>query len=196
MKTGFLLAILTAALLLAACATRQPLTAAPPPAPSRQPPKTTAELRPTARQQVAAQLQAGRFAAALAIIGEAREKNGALLEKEYLQALQALAAAGEKNFQRGDYRESGSAARTLLDHFPKTPALAARLPVDREAVGRRLRECAERLMDGGLAEYRAGNLQGAIVAWKEILVFDATHEGAKKAIHTADTQLKNLRSLP
>lgn len=190
MRPGLLVLILAGALLLAACA--------PPTTSSQLPPSSAAETRSAARQKVAAHLRAERFEAALAVIREERREKGSsrLLEEDYLQILQALTVAGEKNFQRGDYQQAGKVSRTLLDHFPREQALAARLPVSREMVAKRLQTCADRLMDRGLTEYRAGNLQQAIDTWKGILVFSPTHDGAKKAIQTAEIQLKNLRSLP
>jgi TolA-binding protein len=182
MRPGLLVLILAGTLLLAACA------------PTSRPPSPAAD----ARQKVAAHLRAERFEAALAVIREERREKGSnrLLEVEYLQVLQALASAGEKHFKGGEYQQAGKAFRTLLDHFPRGRAFAPSLLVSRETVEKLLQACADRLMDGGLTEYRAGNLQRAIDIWKEILVFYPTHDGAKKAIHTADIQLKNLRSLP
>ncbi len=206
MRPGLLVLILAGAL-LAACVKNPPKPPAPkalPPstststASSQLPPAAAAESRSAARQKVAAHLRAERFEAALTVIREERRVKGSsrLLEEDYLQVLQALTAAGEKHFQRGEYQQAGKVSRTLLNHFPSEKTLAARLAVGRETVAKRLQTCADRLMDNGLTEYRAGNLQQAIDTWRGILVFSPTHDGAKKAIHTADTQLKNLRSLP
>jgi hypothetical protein len=56
-----------------------------------------------------------------------------------------------------------------------------------------LTECSDRLSRLALTQYRQGNLTAAISLWKSILEFEPGNAGAKKAIDTASTQLKNLR---
>jgi tetratricopeptide (TPR) repeat protein len=185
--------LLPVLLVAAACA---PPAAVPPSPVSAQAPSVSAQER--ARQEIAAHLLAGRHQEALQRIALERRRSGSerLLEKEQFRVLREVSSVGEKFFQAGEYERSGLALRLALDHYPPRSTVAEELGISRQELQDRLDLCAERLMAQGLTEYRAGNLPAAIAAWKQILAFHHSHEGAKNGIQTAEIQLQNLRALP
>jgi hypothetical protein len=150
-----------------------------------------------ARQQVAAHLLAGRHEEALAVLVKERRSSRAqqFLQEEYLQVLRELAREGDKLFQGGEFERSGQKTRLIVDHYPQDQAVADRLEISLQELQDRLELCAEGLMAQGLREYRAANLTAAIDIWRKVLAFHGTHEGARRGIQTAETQLQNLRAL-
>ena len=53
--------------------------------------------------------------------------------------------------------------------------------------------CRESLTQSGLAEYRKGNLAGAIAFWEGLLSFDPNNAEIKKAVGTAKTQAAEIK---
>jgi len=117
------------------------------------------------------------------------------MEKEYLTAINGLIATGEEFHSHGDYEAAGQSFRAALDFYPVKSSLRGRVKLDPQQLKKQLETCASRLLDQGLIEYRNGNLQNAIRKWKEIVVFDADHKEALKAIETATVQLRSLKDI-
>ncbi len=63
------------------------------------------------------------------------------------------------------------------------------------ADARRIKGCSTRLENEGLALYRQGKLQAAIVQWRKALLMDPANAEIRKAAGTAETQLKTLRTI-
>lgn len=116
-------------------------------------------------------------------------------EKEYIIAINELIGSGEESFRNEDYEHAGRIFRNVLEHYPREESLIIRLKRPPEVIESYIGICSEELMDKGLLEYRDGNLANAIGIWSEILLFNPDFPDAKKAIETATTQLKNLRSI-
>ena len=65
--------------------------------------------------------------------------------------------------------------------------------LSRQDLDEALRACSSGLTNGGLAEYRKGNLESAIALWDELLAFDPGNAEIKKAVETAKAQLSKLK---
>jgi tetratricopeptide (TPR) repeat protein len=148
----------------------------------------------TARQLVHADLAARNFPSALARIGREQrpEKSFAV---EYAQALNGLLAAADLHRQADRFEDAGPLLRQALNAYPRDPELLGRVDRPAAAVRADLQQCADRLMEKGLAAYRAGRLEEAIATWKRLLAFHPDHQAARQAVETASLQLRNLRSL-
>ncbi|MBE0597562.1 MAG: hypothetical protein IH614_09855 [Desulfuromonadales bacterium] len=114
---------------------------------------------------------------------------------EYPLILSAVLAAADEHRQAQRLGAAGELLRQALEVWPKSSAIAARLPRTSQAVTAEMRQYADRLMELGLMEYRAGRLESAIAFWQQTLAIDAAHPGARRALDTASLQLKNLQSL-
>lgn len=188
-----LLALLLTVALTACTLSAQPPPAAPPPAPVA----TLPPVVPSVRETVRAELAADRPLEALLLLS--REVKGGQKETffaaEYPLALNAVLARAERHRLAQRPGEAGELLRYALDAWPKSPMITHRLDRSAEAVTADLQQCADRLMDLGLVEYRGGRLESAIAYWQQTLAIDPSHTAARQALETASRQLKNLRAL-
>ena len=111
-------------------------------------------------------------------------------------ALARLKKSGDDAYRQGNYEEAGrkwAAAARHLGH----PAVRDNPPdFSRADLKAAMDKASAALMEKGLVEYRQGNLEAAVAAWKSILAYDPSHAEAAKSIRTASTQIENLKKLP
>ena len=149
------------------------------------------------RKKVAALLEKKSYRRAIELMTDRNQPGSppAGLEKEYLLAINGVIAAGEESLSRGDNATAGQSFRLALDSFPVQPSLRGKVRRNQSQIKKQLDISANRLLEQGFMEYRSGNLETAIRKWKEIIVFDAGHMEASKAIDTATIQLRMLRNM-
>ena len=153
-------------------------------------PERPATLRPEIRRQ----LEAERYRSALNLL--CKEINGGLpeaaLAEEYGQAVNGILGKAEMYRKQGLPDKAGELFRSAHDRFPKTEEAAKKVVFTPPEILTRIEDCAGQLMERGLAAYRAGDLDGAIRAWKMIHSFNPRHQASRKALETAEIQRVNL----
>ena len=96
-------------------------------------------------------------------------------------------------FDREDFISAGKLYRILLDNYPDFKPFAHLLSFNIETLNSRITDCSLTLFKGALEKYRKGNLADAISIWEQILSYDPENLEVKRAIDTANTQLKSLK---
>ena len=136
----------------------------------------------------------GDYNSALDVYADACRKYPAdqTLFTNYDKTIKDIQHAADELFSREDFASSGRAYYALLKNKSSCRELFRELPLDKEFLHARLRDCSSHLSQRALAEYRKGNLAEAISIWKSILVFDPNNARVVKAIKTATAQMKNL----
>lgn len=159
-------------------------------------PQELEEARPVialARQSLAA----GNHRQALVTLRTAYEENrrNGALKDAYLRAVEQTKKDADAAYAGKRYAPAGVLYDTLLrDGF--VPAdRAEELSFRREFVQERIRACSKALTRSGLARYREGKLEAAIVLWEQVLVFDRDNQEVKDSLATARTQLRSLEKL-
>ena len=95
-----------------------------------------------------------------------------------------------------DYALAGKVSGLLLRNIDSIEAVggqAAGGGSTRRELEETIRACSSGLTNGGLVEYRKGNLESAIILWDELLGFDPGNAEIKKAVETAKAQLGKLK---
>ncbi len=136
----------------------------------------------------------GDFKSALDVYAEACSKypEDQVLFTNYRKTVENIHHAAGEAFSREDFASSGRAYYVLLKNNSCLER-SRELSLDKEFLHAQLEDCSSHLSQRALAEYRKGNLSGAISIWKSILAFDPNSAGIMKAIDTATIQLKNLQ---
>jgi hypothetical protein len=149
------------------------------------------------RKKVAALLEKKSYRRAIELMTDRKQPGSpaAGMEKEYIQAVNGVIAAGEESLSRGDNAAAGQSFRLALDSYPVQASLRGKIRRNQAQLRKQLETSGNRLLEQGFMEYRSGNLETAIRKWKEIIVFDPGHKEALKAIDTATVQLRVLRNM-
>jgi tetratricopeptide (TPR) repeat protein len=117
------------------------------------------------------------------------------VERDFSEALTSLKNGGDEAFRQGRLEESGRRWSTALRFMSHPAAKGKPLPFTRNDLRAGIEKLSTILMEKGLIEYRKGNLEAAIAAWKSILSYDPAHPEAARSVQTASTQLENLKKL-
>jgi tetratricopeptide (TPR) repeat protein len=143
------------------------------------------------------ELGAGQYDKALAVYQTAlRDYPGdKTLRAGYAGAVDELEAIGRKALAAQDHALAGKVDALLLRNYASFDGLETRAAVSKVGLAEAIELCRSSLTTGGLAEYRKGNLEKAIVAWESLLVFDPENAEIKKAVETAKAQLGKLKSM-
>jgi hypothetical protein len=128
---------------------------------------------------------------ALALLSDAykrfRQKN--VLEM-YHQAEQLALSAGDQAYQQKEFAKAGmlylALEKSSLDRDEGSPR------ADQNYLERQIRECSRTLAEKGLKEYREENLNAAIAAWEQVLLFDPKNDSVVQSIGTARRQRTRL----
>lgn len=149
------------------------------------------------RTKIQRQLQEEQYLAALTTIRRAREDGFSekSLASEHLQALNATLLKAEDLMMGRECEEAGIYFRAALDGMPTDASLVGKVRLTPERIESNIEQCADRIMEKGLAAYRSGNLSEAIGLWKKTLAFYPRHGPSRKAIQTAEVQLTNLKTI-
>lgn len=116
--------------------------------------------------------------------------------KDFSEALSSLKTSGDEAYRQGRLEEAGRLWSGAL-RFSSHPAEKGKsLPFGKTDIRDSIDRISSTLMEKGLVEYRKGNLQAAIAAWKSILSYDPSHAEASRSVATATTQLENLKKIP
>lgn len=113
------------------------------------------------------------------------------IASSYEESLTEIKDLAEGAFTRREYLRAGLIYLALLRNFPEA-VYRREASLDRMTFAERIRECADKLTQDGLALYRAGQIDSAINTWRGVLRFDPENYTVRKAIDTASKQLKNL----
>jgi tetratricopeptide (TPR) repeat protein len=150
-------------------------------------------------RQFRQELGAGSYAKALATYQAALKEypGDRAVKAGYAKAFGKIGAIGAKALAEADYALAGKIDGLLLKDLESFEGLAgadAAGGLSRQELEEALRLCSSGLTNGGLAEYRKGNLESAIGLWEELLAFDPENAEIKKAVETAKAQLGKLKS--
>ena len=114
----------------------------------------------------------------------------------YAKGLGEIRAVGDKALAAKDYALAGKVNGLLLKNLGSFEAVAGKAAgggLSKEELTEALRACSSGLTNGGLVEYRKGNLESAIALWDVLLDFDPANAEIKKAVETAKAQLGKLK---
>ena len=150
-------------------------------------------------RQFRQELGAGNYAKALATYQAAlRDYPGDKAVKAgYAKAAGEIRAIAAKALAAKDYALAGKINCLLLKNLESSKGIAGAAAAggsSRKELEEALRVCSSGLTNGGLAEYRKGNLENAIALWGELLAFDPENVEIKKAVETAKAQLGKIKS--
>jgi tetratricopeptide (TPR) repeat protein len=133
----------------------------------------------------------GDYDAALASYKSALAKAPAESKNPYLEIFEWIKEGGDRAYEKKDFAEAGYAYSLISSNYPDGDGLS----FGKGFLKERVAACSKALTEEGLAEYRKGNLDTAVLKWKSVLKFDPENEEAKKASETAKIQLKNLKKM-
>ena len=144
------------------------------------------------------ELGAGNYAKALAVYQAALKDypGDKAVKTAYAKGVCQIRAIGEKALTAKNYALAGKVNGLLLrnfDSFKGVAGAAAGAGSSKQELEQALSTCSSSLTNGGLAEYRKGNLKGAIALWDALLAFEPGNAEIKKAVDTAKAQLGKLK---
>jgi len=114
----------------------------------------------------------------------------------YVKGVAEIAGLAAKSLEAKDYAAAGRTYALLLknvESFEGGAGTSGESAPTRDSLAEAIRTCVTALTNNGLAEYRKGNLEGAIAVWDELLGFDPGNAEIKKAAETARAQLGKLK---
>ncbi|MGE5742186.1 MAG: tetratricopeptide repeat protein [Candidatus Aminicenantes bacterium RBG_16_66_30] len=149
-------------------------------------------------RQFRQELGTGNHAKALAVYQAAlKDYPGNAAAKDlYAKGVADIRAIGTRALEAKDYALAGKVSGLLLRNIDSIEAVAGRTAGGgsaRRDLEETIRACSSRLTNGGLVEYRKGNIESAIMLWDELLGFDPGNTEIKKAVETAKAQLGKLK---
>ncbi len=150
-------------------------------------------------RQFRQEIGAGNYAKALTVYQAALKDypGDKTVKAGYAKGVGEIRAIGAKAMAAKDYALAGKVNGLLLrnlESFEGVVGAAAAGGSSRQELAEALRECSAVLTNGGLMEYRKGNLESAIALWDDLLDFDPGNAEIKKAVETAKAQLSKLKS--
>ena len=113
------------------------------------------------RKKVASLLEKKSYRRAIELLSDRKHPGSpaAGMEKEYLQAINGLIAAGEESLSHDDYSAAGQSFRLALDYYPVPASLRGKIRRNQPQLRKQLETCANRLLEQGLMAYRSDNLE-------------------------------------
>ena len=118
-----------------------------------------------------------------------------LLADLYTEVANRLLQSAEQEKISGTPEKAGKFYRMVHEIYPDDSRLQSTISSSLDKIDSNLDQCADKLMDNGLAAYRAGDLNGAITIWQEISQFHPNYTPSMIATNTARQQLKSLEKL-
>ena len=118
-----------------------------------------------------------------------------LLADLYTEVTNRLLQTAEQERSTGKPDKAGKFYRMAYEIYPDDSRLQATISLSLSKIDSNIDHCADRLMENGLAAYRAGDLNAAITIWQEISQFHPNHTPSVIATNTARQQLKSLETL-
>lgn len=145
----------------------------------------------------AAAMAEGSFERSLEQFAAAWKENPehAGVARDFPEALSRLKTGGDESFRQGRIEEAGRRWSAAIRYSAILSEKGRPVPFNRNEVRAGIDRASASLMEKGLVEYRKGNLDSAIAAWKSILAYDPANEEAVRSVRTATTQLENLKKI-
>ena len=145
------------------------------------------------------ELGAGNYTKALAVYQAVLKDypGDKAVKTAYANGVGQIRAIGDKALTAKNYALAGKVNGLLLRNLESFKGAGGTAPgggLSRQGLEESLRVCSSGLTNGGLAEYRKGNLEGAIALWDGLLAFEPGNAEIKKAVETAKAQLGKLKS--
>lgn len=142
--------------------------------------------------EVKQKLKSGKYEEAFRIFHHAEKEypGEKTLRNIFAAAVKEVKAAADQAYAAGDFALAGKLNGLLLKNMTLAKTYRIKTDFSQDDLVNTLKICSRSLTNLGLAEYRNGNLTGAIAFWESILVFEPENAEAKKAVQTARTQLK------
>lgn len=112
---------------------------------------------------------------------------------KYVQAGDEIKVVADRALANKDFALAGKALSALQNKFTTFTGLQPKTTFTHEDLEKGLTVCRSTLRNRGFAEYRKGDLEGAIAVWESLLAFDPDNAEIRKAVETAKTQIKKLK---
>lgn len=146
-------------------------------------------------KQALMSLQAGDFQKTLDIYKAASKDypGDPRLSAGLKKATEEIRRVADRALAKEDYISAGKAYFVLRKDYPLYEKLSPSPLFSKGTLDEGIKNCRTRLTQKGLEQYRKGKLTEAISLWQGILLFDPDNIEIKKAIQTANAQLKKLQ---
>lgn len=108
-------------------------------------------------------------------------------------ALEKIKKTAIKAFSNSEFAAAGRSFYVLAKNYPKLQNFYKPLSLSPQFLEEKITICRLELTKKGLELYRKGKLAEAISVWNDILAFDPDNTEIKKAVATAQAQLKKIK---
>jgi len=116
-----------------------------------------------------------------------------LLLSSFLTAIENIKKSALKAFSNEEFSSAGKAFYVLTKNYKNFEKNYKPLSFSLQFLEDKINTCRLELTKKGLEYYRKGKLAEAISIWNDILAFDPTNSEIKKAVATAQAQLKKIK---
>jgi tetratricopeptide (TPR) repeat protein len=149
-------------------------------------------------RQFRQELGAGNYAKAIMVYQAVLKDypGDKMVKASCARGVSEIRAVGDKALAAKDYALAGKVNGLLLKNLESFGAAAGTTAdggLSKEELTEALHACSSGLTNGGLVEYRKGNLESAIALWDVLLEFDPGNAEIRKAVETAKAQLSKLK---
>ncbi len=140
-------------------------------------------------------LRTGQFQKAIDIYTAALKNHPGhpLLLSPLQTALENMKKKAIKAFSNSEFSAAGRTFYALAKNHPKLQKFYKPLSLSPQFLEEKITICRLELTKKGLELYRKGKLAEAISVWNDILAFDPDNAEIKKAVATAQAQLKKIK---
>ena len=148
-------------------------------------------------QQAQRHLQAKEFQKALNVyrsllVKYPQEKS---LVDAYVRTIEDIKGSADKSFDDEDHVRAGKIYAVLSKNYSTFKAFSRTLSFSKASLRTRIDECAACLYRKGIEHYRQNEFSSAISVWESVLSFDPHNAKTKKAVATAQVQVRNLQNV-
>jgi tetratricopeptide (TPR) repeat protein len=148
------------------------------------------------RSQADEYLVADQYKKALGVYAEAYARcNNEVILENYLRTGNQVRIVADDAYQKKNYLKAGRIYHILLDQRIAGQDSGKSLSFDDVYLKRMIKVCSKCLNEIGLIKYRSDRLDQAVSVWDQILTFDRDNKSIKKAIETANNQLKTIKMI-
>lgn len=111
----------------------------------------------------------------------------------FISILERMNHLAQDALSKENFAFAGKVYYALSKNYKDFEKFQKSLSFSNISLDEELKNCRLQLTRKGLEQYRKGNLAEAIAIWKSLLEFDPDNQEIKKAIDTANVQLKKLK---
>ena len=147
-------------------------------------------------RQARASIAGGDYNKALGIYSRTYNKYpyNVKLMSSYSEAGEQIRNGADSAYKNASFAEAGHLYNLLFKNDITSMDFAPSLSFNSDYLRAQMQACSKTLTEIGLTKYREEKLDEAILMWKQVLTFDPENRGVRKAINTANKQLRIMNS--